>query len=91
MAACGAHSSSSRRISTRLLHNVRWSRQGPYGSRGCAAASCEVPLQLNFRRMALPAIFGQLSSVSSQESLIDSGADDVGSHPRLHDEEAQQC
>jgi hypothetical protein len=29
---------------------VRWSRQAPYGSGGCAAASLEVPLQVSFRR-----------------------------------------
>jgi hypothetical protein len=33
------------------LHpNVRWSCQGHYGSGGCAAASYEVPWQLNFGR-----------------------------------------
>ena len=34
----------------RQLPNVRWTCRGRYGTGGCAAASYEVPLQVNFRR-----------------------------------------
>ena len=33
-----------------VRHNVRWTCQGHFGGGGCAAAFCQVPLQVNFKR-----------------------------------------